>query len=118
MKEFEIVLKELRFFGRHGVLDQETLIGNEFIVDVRVRIPYSDTILDDKLDYTISYADIYTIVEEEMLKPRKLLETVAACICNRLSTTWPQILSGSISICKSTPPIPRITGSSEVRLFF
>lgn len=116
--EFEIVLKGLRFYGRHGVMEQETVVGNEFIVDVKVRIPYSESILEDKLDDTISYADIFTIVADEMDKPRKLLETVAATICRRLTATWPQILGGSISICKSTPPILRITGSSEVTLFF
>ena len=116
--EFEIALKGLRFYARHGVMEQETRIGNEFIVDVRVRIPYSESILADNLADTISYAAIYSIVEEEMQKPRKLLETVAATIRERLSATWPQIFRGSISICKSTPPISKITGSSEVTLFF
>lgn len=116
--EFEIALKGLRFYGRHGVLEQETLTGNEFIVDVKVRIPYPESIIEDNLADTISYADVYVIVEDEMQKPRKLLETVAAHIVRRLTLKWPQILGGSVKICKSTPPIPRITGSSEVTLFF
>ncbi|MDE6769217.1 MAG: dihydroneopterin aldolase [Muribaculaceae bacterium] len=118
MMEYEIALTGLRFFGRHGVLEQEKKVGNEFIVDVKVRIPYSKEILSDDLEATISYADIYGIVSEEMGKPRKLLETVAGTIHSKIAHRWPQITSGSIKICKSNPPIAHISGSSEVTLFF
>lgn len=118
MMEYEIALTNLRFYGRHGVWKQEQKIGNEFIVDMRIRIPYFDAILSDDLDATISYADIYGIVAEEMAKPRKLLETVAATIHFKIAHRWPQIISGCIRICKSNPPISHISGSSEVTLFF
>ncbi len=118
MMEYEIALTNLRFHARHGVWEQENKVGNEFIVDARVRIPYSKEILSDDLNATISYADIFSIIEKEMVKPRKLLETVAATIQAKIKTRWPQITSGSIKICKSIPPIARISGSSEVTLFF
>lgn len=116
--EYEITLADLRFHAFHGVMPQETKVGNEFVVTVSVRIPYSADILDDDLDATISYADIYEIVEEEMKKPKKLLETVAALISKRILAHWSQVSSGEITICKSTPPISGITGNAEVRLFF
>lgn len=118
MMEYEIGLTNLRFHARHGVWEQENKVGNEFIVDVKVRIPYTEEILTDDLNSTISYADIYEIVENEMGKPRKLLETVAAAVLSRLKAIRPGITSGSIRICKSNPPIARISGSSEVTLFF
>lgn len=116
--EYEITLADLQFHAFHGVMPQETMVGNEFVVSVTVRIPYSANILDDDLDVTISYADIYEIVEDEMRKPKKLIETVAALICERISSHWGQITSGEITISKSTPPINGITGSAKVRLFF
>ena len=118
MKEFEIKLADLRFYARHGVMEQETKVGNEFIVEVKIRIPYREEILDDNIEATISYADLYEIVAEEMNSPRKLLETVAARIYSRISAKWCEILGGEISICKSTPPIPGVTGVSDVRLIF
>lgn len=118
MKEFEISLTNLRFYAKHGVWEQENKIGNEFIVTVRIRIPADKMITDDNLDLTISYADLYEIVKEEMEKPRKLLETVAASIAERITSRWSTILSGSVTICKSTPPIAHISGSAEVTLFF
>lgn len=118
MREFEIALTDLRFYARHGVFEQENRIGNEFLVTVRVRIPAEDNIKEDSLDSTVSYVDMFQIVREEMEKPRKLLETVAASIEKKFRMRWPSIRSGSITICKSTPPIAHISGSSEVTLFF
>ncbi len=115
---FNIKLSDLRFHAYHGVMPQETKVGNEFIVSVSVTIPFQPAVLDDSLDATISYADIYEIVKDEMNRPRKLLETVAATISIRLTEKWDQILGGEIKICKSTPPIPGIVGASEVALIF
>lgn len=118
MKEFEINLKDIHFYSYHGVMSQESKVGNEFTVNLSIRIPYSDDILKDDLEATISYADLYDIVAEEMASPKKLLETVAAQICKRCYEKWDYILGGEITICKSAPPIRGITGQSEVRLFF
>lgn len=118
MKTIEIALSDLHFHARHGVFKQENIVGNEFIVALNVRIPFTDGIDDDDLDATISYADLYDIIADEMKRPRKLLETVANDICLRICGKWPQILSGEITICKSTPPIPGITGNASVSIIF
>lgn len=115
---YNIKLTDLRFHAYHGVMPQETKVGNEFIVSVFVTIPFQSSVLDDNLDATISYADIYDIVKDEMNHPRKLLETVAATISIRLTEKWKQIVGGEVKICKSTPPISGISGSSEVAIIF
>lgn len=118
MKDFEITLADLHFHARHGVLRQENKVGNEFVVSITIRIPFSDGIINDDISCTISYADIYEIVKNEMSRPRKLLETVATSIQKGLTDKWPHIKNGEITICKLTPPIPNITGNARVKLFF
>ena len=118
MMEYEIALKDLRFHARHGVMEQESKVGNEFIVNLRVRIPYATAIAGDNLQATVSYADLFAIVKAEMERPRKLLESVAASIQKQVMARWPKISAGSISISKSIPPIAPISGSSEIVLFF
>lgn len=117
-KIFEISLEDLRFHSFHGVMPQEKLVGNEFTIDISIKIPYSDSILNDDIENTISYADIFDIVKNEMGKPRKLIETVATCIAKRISAKWSDIISGQITICKSAPPIENISGQAKVTLFF
>lgn len=118
MKNFEISLKDLHFHAHHGVMAQERKVGNEFVVSITVAIPFSTSILDDELEATISYAEIYNIVKKEVLTPKKLLETVASSIVLKAKERWPQIISGQVTIRKMTPPIPGVTGFAEVTLNF
>lgn len=118
MNNFEISLKELHFHAHHGMMAQERKVGNEFVVSITVCIPFSMSILDDELEATISYADIYNIVKKEVHSPKKLLETVAASIVFHVKEKWPQIISGQVTIRKMTPPIPGVTGFAEVTLNF
>lgn len=116
--EFEICLEGLRFMSRHGVMPQERVVGNEFVVDVSLRIPCLAGVEEDNLDATVSYADVFDIVKQEMETPRMLLERVASLIRTRIMEKWPFIKGGVITICKSTPPITGITGKAKVSLIF
>lgn len=115
---FEILLKDLRFYAYHGVFENERSTGNEFIVNLSVSIPFKTEIEEDDLEATVSYADLYEIVEKEMKKPRKLLETVTAGVYNQIHLKYPQVTGGFISIEKVRPPIPDMIGSAKVTLNF
>lgn len=117
-KVFEISVIDLRFHANHGVFPQETEVGNEFRVDVTVKFPFNQRIYDDDISATVSYADIFEIVKTEMEIPRKLLESVASSIADRLTETFPDIISGTVAIEKSTPPIPHFNGIARVLLSF
>lgn len=116
--DFEISLNQLRFFALHGVLPEEQKLGNEFIVDLTVRIPARSSILEDNLDSTVSYEDLFFIVEEEMALPRKLLERLAMEIAEKIKRKFPQVISGLIKIEKLRPPIAGMIGSASVSLNF
>ncbi|MEZ3549757.1 MAG: dihydroneopterin aldolase [Muribaculaceae bacterium] len=117
-RQFEIALSSLRFHAFHGLLPLESKVGNEFIVDISVKIPYNEEIAEDNIEGSVNYAELYEIVRNEMNLPKKLMETVAARIADHVSRKFPQIIGGSITICKSTPPIPGITGCSKITLDF
>lgn len=116
--EFEISLHDLQFYSYHGVLPHENEYGNKFIVNLSLRIPFRKEIEKDNLEFTVSYEALYRIIEEEMLRPKKLLETVAYQIQKKILSTFPEILGGNIKIEKSQPPIKGIMGSASVSLIF
>lgn len=116
--EFEISLNNLKFNAYHGVLEEERKIGNEFVVNLAVKIPVDPQISQDELQNTVSYSDLFDIVKEEMEKTRNLLETVTIEIAKRIKSEFPNVVNGRISIEKTHPPIPGIIGSAEVRLNF
>lgn len=100
-----ITLERLRIYAYHGVNPQERLVGAYFYIDLEVETDFSIAIQNDKLEYTISYADIYEIIKEEMATPSQLLEHVAGRIINKLFTSFPTIERIRISLSKENPPM-------------
>ena len=89
-EEFRITLSGLRFYSNIGVMEQERLIGNEFIVDVEVDNDASH-FEDENLDTTISYADIYEEIKAVMGEEWLLLETVVRTISARIASRWDSV---------------------------
>lgn len=72
----EIRLRGLRAFAHHGVYDHERDNGQEFIIDVDVRLPLAE--LGDDIERTIHYGDLaVAIVDAVTTDPVDLIETVA-----------------------------------------
>lgn len=100
-----INLLGLRFHAFHGVMAQEQLVGNDYLLDVRVRYDLSKAMLSDDVNDTLNYATVYEMIRQEMQIPSCLLEHVAYRIGNRLMTTFPQIESIDIHLTKKNPPV-------------
>ena len=116
--EFEISLNNLLFHGYHGVLPEEKRMGNQFQVDLSVFIPYNSAINEDSIEGTVSYAELYEIIESEMRIPRHLLEKIACDIAFRVKKNYPIVNRGHIRIQKITPPVPGMIGSASIILNF
>ena len=75
-----IFLDRMRFFAHHGVGRQETLVGNEFVVSLRLKVDIGHAMQTDDVTDTVSYAEVYEAVKKEMEIPSKLLEHVGGRI--------------------------------------
>lgn len=117
-RRFEISLNDLRFYASIGVFEQEQVIGNEFIVNVKVTYNADGFTCDDDISHTISYADIYDLIKYEMSIPCKLLETKCVMIANKILHKWLNVESGYVKIVKLVPPIAGIDGNCSVTYSF
>lgn len=117
VSRFNISLEELKFHSPIGVFDEEREVGNDFRVDVHLGFDASGFV-DEDLTTSISYADIYDIVAEEMSKERLLLESVAKKITDRVTTRWEDVTTMTVKVCKLTAPIPGLRGNCCVEYFF
>ena len=100
-----ILLDNLRFFAHHGVGEQETLVGNEFSVSLKLKVDIRHAMQTDNVADTVSYADIYQAVKAEMDIPSKLLEHVAGRIVHRLFHDFPQTEEITLKLFKRNPPM-------------
>ena len=104
MKSY-ILLENLRFYAYHGVTPQETTVGNEYTVSLRLKTDIARAMESDDVTDTVNYAEIYQTVKEEMDIPSKLLEHVAGRIIRRLLDNFPTIEHIDLKLSKRNPPM-------------
>ena len=89
-----IFLNQVHFFAHHGVGGQETIAGNDFIIDLRLKTDIARAAETDDVANTVSYADVYEAVKEEMAIPSKLL-----------FHDFPAVESIDLKLSKRNPPM-------------
>lgn len=103
--ETYILLENVRLYAYHGVGEQERIVGNHYVINLKIKINVMDAVRSDSLEDTISYADVFEIVKKEMAIPSKLLEHVAGRIISALRKTYPAIENIELKLSKNNPPM-------------
>jgi dihydroneopterin aldolase len=112
----KISLEGMEFFAKHGVHEQERIIGNRYRVDVEVEAALWQAALSDKVEDTIDYGKIYRIVEKEIYKPAHLLEHLAGNILNHLFLQIAEVEKAQVSVYKYNAPVGGICTWAKVTL--
>ena len=95
----------MKFYAFHGVLPQENLVGAYYYVDLKLKTDFTHAAETDELEGPVSYADIFTVVKEEMAITSKLLEHVCQRIASRILEDFPAIEAIDIRLYKENPPM-------------
>lgn len=112
-----ISLENCRFYAYHGVAPQETKIGNEFLISLRLKTNISRAIETDDVVDTISYADVHKTIKDEMAIPSQLLEHVCGRIAQQLFREFPAIEEIEIKLSKRNPPMGADIDSAAIEMF-
>lgn len=116
LKESFITLHHLRFHAFHGVLAQERVVGNDYVLSLRLGFDVSRAIYSDCVEDTLDYARVYQVVAQEMEKPAALLERLAGRIGERLFREFPDITSAQVHLVKCNPPMGADSEGAGVEL--
>lgn len=111
-----IYINDLRLYAYHGVLEQESKVGDYFIINIRIKTDFARAMATDQLDGTISYADVLDVIKTEMSQPSKLLEHVAGRIASRLFDSFPPIDQIELKLTKQNPPMGADCGGAGVEI--
>ncbi|GLC53731.1 hypothetical protein PLESTB_000781300 [Pleodorina starrii] len=103
----------MRFFGRHGVLPEETRLGQSFLVDVKLEVDTSAAGASDALEDTVSYAAVYGDIKSVVEgAPCQLLEAVAHRAVGAVLREHPAVRQVDFTIRKlSIPGVPSVVES-------
>jgi len=96
-----ILLKGLSFFGKHGVLPEETSLGQRFEVDATLYCDLQSAGCGDDLHATTDYAAVHSNIREVVEgKPSLLIETVAENIAKKVLSNHRMVLGVRVAVRK------------------
>ena len=100
-----IKVENIRVFAYHGCLKEETKIGSEYRVDLKVKADLQTSAKTDMLIDTVDYVFLNRVIKEEMQIASHLLETVAKRILNRIFNEDKLVKKATVWVNKLNPPI-------------
>lgn len=100
-----IFVNDIQLHAYHGVMPQEQLTGNDYLISVSAQYPIDKAITTDDVQHTLNYAMVYDIVKEEMGISSKLVEHVAGRIAQHLMKQFADISAVQVRITKLNPPM-------------
>ena len=100
-----IFVNDIQLHAYHGVMPQEQLTGNDYLVSVSAQYPIDKAITTDDVQHTLNYAMVYDIVKEEMGISSKLVEHVAGRIAQHLMKHFADISAVRVRVTKLNPPM-------------
>ena len=114
-KSDEIRIRGLRVFAHHGVFEEETRLGQMFVVNATLYTSTRQGGLADALEQTISYADVCVFLTEYLQKNTwKLLEAAVEHSCRALLLKFPLVNEVELELEKPSAPIPLPVDSVSV----
>lgn len=118
MARDKIYLNNLQFYANHGLLPEETALGQRFNIDAVLYVELTPAGLSDDMHDSVSYADVYTAIQDvvENEPPVKLLERLAHKLAVRILSEYPLVEELMIRVTKPDPPIRGIYDNVAIEI--
>ena len=101
----KIIIQGIKLYAYHGCMVEESVIGNNYIVDVIIDTDFTAAAETDALTKTVDYVSVYNIVKSEMSERSNLLEHVGKRIIDRLKKELEGLNKVEVKVTKLNPPM-------------
>ena len=106
MKTTKIVLKELVFFARHGLLEEEAKLGQRFRLDVAVELDPLVNLATDTPESTVNYVELFETIKEIFTEQRfNMIEAAADAIAVGILERFAKLVSVTVEVKKPSVPV-------------
>jgi dihydroneopterin aldolase len=101
-----LILRELHFVARHGVLPVEKETSQKFSATLELELPLAEAGGSDRLDRTIDYCAVQQVVRGIIEgSHKKLIETLAEMVASEVLRVFPLVRAVTVEITKPNPPV-------------
>lgn len=102
----KILLNNLGFYGYHGVLKEESVLGQKFFIDMELLLDTKEAGLTDDMNKSVSYAQVYDVVKNIVENKRfKLLEALSHNIAMEVLEKFELIEEIMVRVKKPEAPV-------------
>ena len=113
----KIYIKNMEFYGYHGVFPEEKNLGQKFRVQATLYVNTALAGRKDDLTKSVHYGEAFNVIKNIVEgEPVQLLETLAEKIASKLLETYLLIEECTIQVEKLNPPIPGHTGTVAIEI--
>ena len=100
-----IEIEGMEFYSFHGCFDEESKIGTNFKVDLRLDVDTAKAQQSDCIADTVSYLDVYQSVKRQMAIPSHLLEHVGERVASAVLDEFEAVNRVWVKVSKLNPPL-------------
>jgi len=102
----KVLMKNMSFYGYHGVMPEEKVLGQKFFIDVIMELDIKPAGTTDHVDDTVSYAEAFEVVKQHVEVERyHLLEALAENIASDLLSGFDKLSAVEVTIRKPEAPV-------------
>lgn len=113
----KIILRELHFVARHGILPIETENSQRFTATLELELPLENAGKSDRLDQTVDYCAVQAVVRSIIEGSHKrLIETLAEMVAQEVLRAFPLLTAVTVEIIKPSPPVDFQFAGVSVRI--
>ena len=106
MKTAKIILKELVFFARHGLLEEEAKLGQRFRLSAVVELDPSLDLVTDSPEYSVNYVELYETIKKIFTEQRfNMIEAAADAIAVGILERFAKVISVTVEVKKPSVPV-------------
>lgn len=109
-----IKIENMEFYAFHGHYREEQIVGNRFVVDLKIETDMTVAAKSDNLKDAVNYQKAYQIVKSQMDRKSYLLENIAGRILDALYAELEGIKKATVKVSKVNPPMGGKIGSVSV----
>ncbi|ODA39645.1 dihydroneopterin aldolase [Desulfosporosinus sp. BG] len=112
-----IHLRGLEFYAYHGVLPEEQVLGQRFLIDMDIFLDLCQAGSSDQVGDTVHYGEVYQVIKACVTEDRyQLVERLAEEIAQRVLAQF-SCASIRVEVHKPQAPIPGIFRDVSVEIW-
>lgn len=105
----KIILKNMAFYGYHGLLKEESVLGQKFFIDLELETDTKEAGINDDFTKTINYAEVYEITRKITEEERfNLIEALSEKIASEILNSFERVSSVRVKVRKKEAPVKGI----------